>query len=892
MIDVDYEEERGCLRQMMLAGLCFRKKTKVSAIGHDVTRVNDDANDRITDMTTHVRPLGLKRKSSLKTHVAFNGDIKDSVATVETHMMTERPRRVSINTCIRTMREGSNNLDCQLLMIENVGNYADEETIKVVLAKSDAISCVIHAMNAFPEKEELQHQACASLLKMASISEVNCVYICNFDGIQALISTMRRYQDNLDITRQVLNVISYISATATATKDLLKYGCHSDVLATMSRHSDDRFIVRQCCFILGNLVISVETAQQLMLVGGVHTLIDMLKHYHDDRDILENGCRALGSFAIFEESCLDVAQAGATATVVDTMTSSHSDVSVKECCCWALACLTTVASTCKEFLSLRGLPALLDILEEFPEEEVLQDNGLRIICNIGALESTVHHVSTCRVTDLLLTLYENFPDNVELMENMMLALGQVAATEPQVQEYMLASEGLKYVIAVMKALEENPAIQESGCRILGNMAVNRPLRKPTEQLGASQAIVAAMLNIEYCPDVQLCGCMAVMNLTADSMDNKMRVKNNGGVTTLLATLRRFPFNPEVVLAALKTLGNLVDLEEACRQLLDDDGLSTIVEIAKDNKAENRIRAFAGLVLSGLTALPDLPLENLLKVEEVLVKLQAEIPRDPDVALSMCQGLHNLLKSEVGMETLTRTGWLIVVENTIRLFDDQPEIHLACCRIVASVAYESHARLKTRPEETCPLSEGSVRSVLQSMRQFPGEKELQLVGSGALSCVCQSFEHLRKFILQEGGLSDVINPMSSFPTDDRLNFVGLIALSYLLPLDVEGDQLDADHVVDVITSTMSHFMENEGIQISACQALEKCQVSSKDIEFQILTNVHSAVRRHSSKSPKVVQSAARVFKRFGGFVEGDELTEQMLESPTTPLSELLDKIMRK
>ena len=43
------------------------------------------------------------------------------------------------------------------------------------------------------------------------------------------------------------------------------------------------------------------------------------------------------------------------------------------------------------------------------------------------------------------------------------------------------------------------------------------------------------------------------------MDNKMRVKNNDGVPTLLATLRKFPDHAEVVLSALKTLGNLVDL---------------------------------------------------------------------------------------------------------------------------------------------------------------------------------------------------------------------------------------------------------------------------------------------------------------------------------------------
>ena len=43
-------------------------------------------------------------------------------------------------------------------------------------------------------------------------------------------------------------------------------------------------------------------------------------------------------------------------------------------------------------------------------------------------------------------------------------------------------------------------------------------------------------------------------------------------------------------------------EEACRQLLDDRGLSTIVDIAKDSNADENIRAFSALVLSGLTAL--------------------------------------------------------------------------------------------------------------------------------------------------------------------------------------------------------------------------------------------------------------------------------------------------
>lgn len=44
-------------------------------------------------------------------------------------------------------------------------------------------------------------------------------------------------------------------------------------------------------------------------------------------------------------------------------------------------------------------------------------------------------------------------------------------------------------------------------------------------------------------------------------DNKMRAKTNGAVPTLLTTLRNFPGHPDITLAVLKTIGNLVDLGE-------------------------------------------------------------------------------------------------------------------------------------------------------------------------------------------------------------------------------------------------------------------------------------------------------------------------------------------
>ena len=52
------------------------------------------------------------------------------------------------------------------------------ETLKVLFAKSEAIACIIDAMKQFQDKEELQLNACRSLLKMASASGL-CLSVFN-----------------------------------------------------------------------------------------------------------------------------------------------------------------------------------------------------------------------------------------------------------------------------------------------------------------------------------------------------------------------------------------------------------------------------------------------------------------------------------------------------------------------------------------------------------------------------------------------------------------------------------------------------------------------------------------------------------------------------------------
>ncbi|XP_067664557.1 uncharacterized protein [Haliotis asinina] len=750
--------------------------------------------------------------------------------------ITGNERKYSIRTCVKRMREDTEDYERQLLGCKSVGTYASMETVHVLLSKQDAIRCVLEAMNTFPDKAELQFSACASLLQMASASEANCFIIQQNQGIPALLTVMKSYSENVRLIRILLSIIGFLSSNDELSIQLLQYGCHSQVLGAMSQHADDNAIIKQCLFILGNLVTTVETAKQIMLVGGVHTVIDMMETFPDDVDILENGCRALGSFAAYDDTCLDVSQAGGTRSVLDAMTSSPDNVCVLECGCWALACLSTMADSCEEMHQLDGVYTLLTTLEEHPEEESLQEYGVRTLCNLAALETTMQSVSTERVLSILQRLMSQFSDNVELQGQVMFALSQIAMYGDDMQHCILKKGGVRSVVAIMDLHPEDIAIQEHGCRILGNLAVNETIRRQTEEEGASRVVIAAMLALDTCEDIQEYGCMALMNITADIKVNKIRVKNNGGVLALLSCLKNFESRPNIILSSLKTLGNIVELDEVCRLVMDEHGLRTVVDIARDHSANHDIQVFAAMVLCGLSRLKHLNTEEVEMIDRAMTRLLSLTSLDADITLFVCQTFENLLSTERGMRVFMAGKRLDMILTTMQKFSAHPEILQCGCKIIAIVA------LDTRHEMTTD----AVRSVLNAMRTYSDSKDLQIVGCGALSCISENNGSLAAFVLENDGVMLISDALAQHPGEHRLHAVALMALANLSPVDLSQNPALFHTVHDLVYGAMTRFPENLEIQICACSAIAQCDPIAGNKSFKFLEALKYTMRRHGGK----------------------------------------------
>ncbi|KAK6168118.1 hypothetical protein SNE40_022010 [Patella caerulea] len=718
-----------------------------------------------------------------------------------------------INVCINHMTNNPENFEIQLTGCKTVGQYAHIETLQVLLAKHEAIQCVFNAMQQFPDKDELHKTASASILQMASSSEANCEMICKCDGISILINTLRRYCDNINVTRTILTIFGYISATEELCFDMIQHCVHSEVMGAMSRHSQDAHVVKQCCFILGNLVITEDTAKQIMLVGGVHTIISVMYKFHDNHTILENGCRALGSFAAFDNSCLDVAQAGGTKTVLSVLEQTKDDVTVQECALWALACLTSMGDTCEELVELDGVDTLLTSIERYGEEETIQEYGVRIICNLAVLDTTSAYMSCNRVLHILIDQLTQYPENLGILDHALSALSHTLLTIEN-QRLLLNKDGVRKVVEAMATFPEHNGVQEHGCRILGNMGVYEVLRKETEASGASRAVISAMLSLQMSTEIQEYGCMALMNLTADVQVNKIQVMKNGGVSALLTCIRNFENDTCMLLGALKALGNIISLEGVCHDVLDDNGLRTIITVSNRNIDSIEIQTFCSMILCGLSALTDLPFEMTESIDDTLLRILGECCNNADICLYFCQTMENIITTENGYRIFIKDDRLPVILQCMSKFIYHADIQQAGCKIIAILAM------------------GDVDKV----------------------------------IIQNGGIDCISTALELHPTEHRLHVLALMVLASLAPI-VKGDKVDEVH--RIVIMAMGRFMENHEIQSYGCTAICRLQLNGDDMEVDnILSSVRHALRRHSSQGD-VLKSAGSLLRRMSeaGHAEG-------------------------
>ena len=151
---------------------------------------------------------------------------------------------------------------------------------------------------------------------------------------------------------------------------------------------------------------------------------------------------------------------------------------------------------------------------------------------------------------------------------------------------------------VMRTMEHFPmhsCIQQFGCLVLANLAVNEDRQKAICKAGGVDTITDAMHTHLETEGVQKAACLGLMHLAGHSAA-KERILEAGAVPLILKAMRHYPANERILMYGCITVGNLaaVDTPSARDRMKMDmihgdgagDGISFITKVleGQSNKA--------------------------------------------------------------------------------------------------------------------------------------------------------------------------------------------------------------------------------------------------------------------------------------------------------------------
>ncbi|KAL3885769.1 hypothetical protein ACJMK2_025810 [Sinanodonta woodiana] len=756
------------------------------------------------------------------------------------------------------MHEKADDFSTQLKCCKNLAELSAEDSIEVIMTQHKAIGCLIDAIHRFVDKPALLDDACAALLKLARRSESSCGSVCEHDGVTVLFEVLKHYPERLELQRTILDIFGYISSLESLQKNIIQTGRQGDFLIIMSRLIDDVTIVKKCCIILGNIAsVEVETSRSLMYIGAVHCIISMMNRCKDNADVLQNGCRSLGLFASHDETCVDVASANAPQAVLTAMTSFPEERNVQESGCWALACLTRKGETLADLNSEDVTKVLYKAIDTFPNDVSIQEYGAWVLCNLSVLECRLNKDDERKAVSILVSNILKIQDNIELQEEITNALAYLVTDNNTVQEELVKIGGLEALLSTMRRLEDNVNIQTNGCRAIGNMAVNKELRTSLVIAGAPDVVVLAMLNLDRTLIIQEYGCVALTNVSADDVGNKIRVLKCGTVPTVLNAMKLFNNEENLQLCALRTLKNLIELDNACWSLVDEEGVTVVKTVISSFPSSMDIQYFGCQLLAHFPrkGVPNGVLED---IEKTLLHRKDMCGTDAGIACSLCSFYQNLLISGCSTaKTFTQDAFSTVI-NIMDKFSEDNEIQICGCKIVALLIAGSETWQHF-------MNRRVLQVVLKAMTSLVSDLDLQIVACGTLAYLSDDESKL-SLLTDLGMLHTILKAVEYHKKEYQLNVLALIVVENLCKLGLDNVN-DIGKITATVSGVMNTFPTEEDIQLSGCH---------------ILTSVGKQKKRgkkYSSASDECVPLLQRILRRGSA-------DQELLEAASLALKEIM------
>jgi hypothetical protein len=420
-----------------------------------------------------------------------------------------------------------------------------------------AISAIVHCMNTYSQRPNIQLYGCHALLCF-STTESRRNSVTRQGGIQVVLAAMRGLNGYDQKARSVqeigCRVLWTLALNADTTKTSIgKQGGIRVILAAMQRHNrvnqSDAAVQASCLGALWSLSLLESNAMWIALRGGIDLIISaMLRHNSGtdiDGELQRVGCLLLTSLS----------REGLTKSAgIRTMLMRQGGISV------LLRAMRrhNSGSHLSAMLQQAGCTAIANLAKDSKSRQLClaEDGGIQVV--LEALQK--HSGAEC-----LLVQREGCKALAHIAQNIYnsISIGKQG--------------GVMAVLAVMRkfgsASDSDVSLQESACLALSNLAQTYENRASIMESDGLDLVLAAMeagrnrsiLGLDA--DLQLAACGVLSRLAKDS-ENANVIAERGGIEVVLLVLSKYKASNFVIRdcgrAVLKELAKKCDDEIVIR----------------------------------------------------------------------------------------------------------------------------------------------------------------------------------------------------------------------------------------------------------------------------------------------------------------------------------------
>jgi len=378
-----------------------------------------------------------------------------------------------------------------------------------------------------------------TLLRIFTRLEENRTTVVSEGGIEALIKAMSLHEETIKIQEQATQALGNLAfhkpgrhnlpRTDSLKRITLKLedldkssGDETDGSQSSSRRRDRRDAAKY------------DHRERVVSAGGMQQTLAAMRRHLTSRAVQRFGCRVILFLTVGSiRRQRAVAKMGGIQAVMLAMTAHPESESLQTYGCSCLNLLVRDPDVQHLVDHEAGIRGAVHMMQKWSESQQVARVGCMALSSL-CCHSTERKVyaSSLRAMDIILSFMQNevFLQDREVQVQACYALWTLVTRCVQTQIEACDKKGVQCVVAAMTMHTGAPALQEYGCRVLGNLALSgETAQEAIVTHGGVDAILAALGNHLHNTDVQGAGCLALGFVAANNERTRALIAEKGCV---------------------------------------------------------------------------------------------------------------------------------------------------------------------------------------------------------------------------------------------------------------------------------------------------------------------------------------------------------------------------